>query len=84
VAHGAVPTDVLDGFARLCARLIASADERQVAERVHAEETDPYDTHPALAERLTLLRGQTAIDLVPDERPARCVLLERNQQDGGA
>ncbi len=55
--HGLQPP-VADGFARFqAAPSVAEAISKAVDEAVRSGEADPYDTHPALRERLAALEG---------------------------
>src|SRR5581483_7050636 len=62
---GAVPTDLVDGFATLRAKVEGTPEGRTMLERLRAEATDPFDTHPSLADRLAASAAS------PHETPAR-------------
>jgi Zn-dependent protease with chaperone function len=71
VTRGAMPMDLSPGFARLRERLLATDAGRSFVAAVRMRATDPYDTHPALADRLRALEPRAgASETRPDERPA--------------
>jgi Zn-dependent protease with chaperone function len=55
VLRGAMPTDLREGFLRLRDRFLDTDEGRAFTAHVRTVATDPYDTHPALAERLRAL-----------------------------
>ncbi len=64
--RGAMPTDLVAGFERL----LASDAGRRLVDSIRTRATDPYDTHPALADRLAALEPQSVHQGASDERPA--------------
>lgn len=75
---GAMPTDLVAGFARRCEQALSGEDGRAYTDAVRTRVTDSYDTHPALGERLRALgplpnagveqRGAPASTLFGDAR----------------
>lgn len=64
-----------EGFSRFSARPgIASAMEACVNDALREQKTDPYDTHPAMAERIAAVEGIGAGAAAPDPRPAVVLL----------
>jgi Zn-dependent protease with chaperone function len=72
--QGAMPTDLTAGFDRLRSHFLASEMGRRFVETVRAAETDRYDTHPALADRLRALDEESGSVLHPDDRSASALL----------
>ena len=54
---GAMPTDLLGGFERFRACIAARGDLAALTAAVKEQATDPFDTHPALTERVAALRA---------------------------
>lgn len=52
-----MPTDLLDGFARYRTRLAEHGKLAELTRLVGEQKTDPFDTHPALADRIAALRA---------------------------
>jgi len=69
VRHGAMPTDLLLGFEWKRRRVFAEHG-REIAERTRATVTDPYDTHPALSDRLRALEAFPSGGGMGDQRRA--------------
>jgi Zn-dependent protease with chaperone function len=66
---------VADGFARFVARpAVAHAMAASVEEAIREADTDPFDTHPPLAERIAAVAGIVAVSGSRDDRPALCLL----------
>lgn len=70
VMRGAMPTDLWAGFERLRERVLSRDDGRALVQEERTRETDPYDTHPALADRLRALEGYAQVEAARDEREA--------------
>jgi hypothetical protein len=65
-----MPTDLLSGFERMRTRFLASEQGRSFVEKVKTTVTDPYDTHPALIDRLRALGAFPSGGGKGDERSA--------------
>lgn len=76
VRHGAMPTDLMAGFHRMREQLFAGDGGRKLVDAAKASQTDPYDTHPALGERLRALEALPNMTLTEDDRPASALLLD--------
>jgi len=63
---GALPEDVLEGFAKYRERMLASEEGKLLLAKVRTRETDRFDTHPSLAERTGVL---TSLDRKVPRRP---------------
>jgi Zn-dependent protease with chaperone function len=71
IQGGGLPTDMLHGFQRFADRMRERGITKEIEDAVRAEETNHYDTHPALAERLAAAqRIATAGVTFVDARPA--------------
>lgn len=70
VRQGAMPTDLLPGFDRMRECFLAGEQGRNFVEAVKASVTDPYDTHPALIDRLRALEAFPSGGEKGDERRA--------------
>jgi Zn-dependent protease with chaperone function len=72
VNFGGFPSDLHDGFLRYRQRFVAGEEGRVLLDRLRTEPTDPYDTHPALQERLAHLDAlaSPATTSHDDGRPA--------------
>lgn len=57
IDQGVMPSDVLAGFARFRDGFAARGALAELASAVRDEDTDPFDTHPALKERVAALRA---------------------------
>jgi Zn-dependent protease with chaperone function len=69
LARDVVPTDVLGGFVRFRTRCRERGVEAEIGEAFAKVKTDPFDTHPALAERVDRLRELDAGARTADDRP---------------
>jgi Zn-dependent protease with chaperone function len=56
IEAGAMPTDIASGFDRFTHNLRLHGKVDQLTRAVKEEKTDPFDTHPALADRVAALR----------------------------
>ena len=65
-----MPTDVAEGFERLRRRLLAGESGQTFITDVKTRATDPYDTHPALVDRLRALEERLQTAEEHDARPA--------------
>jgi heat shock protein HtpX len=70
VRRGAMPTDLASGFARFRERFLAGKDGQLLVDSVKSSSTDPYDTHPALADRLRALEAFPSVAREHEPRPA--------------
>jgi Zn-dependent protease with chaperone function len=57
VGVGAMPTDLLAGFERFRAQIGKHGVVAELETAVHDAKTDPFDTHPALSDRVAALRA---------------------------
>jgi heat shock protein HtpX len=57
IRGGAMPTDLLEGFTRFRSRLGERGKLAVLEQLVSSEKTDPFDTHPALSDRVAALRA---------------------------
>src|SRR4029077_65162 len=55
LSAGAMPTDVLAGFAQFRETLSATGAAKRLQSAIRSRATDAFDTHPALAERTAFL-----------------------------
>ncbi|MBX3225345.1 MAG: hypothetical protein KF795_32875, partial [Labilithrix sp.] len=55
IDDGVMPTDLLDGFARCNAALARYGRVAELSRAVQEDRTDPFDTHPALVDRVAAL-----------------------------
>jgi Zn-dependent protease with chaperone function len=76
VEAGALPTDLLDGYRRFREGLELHGKIAELSRIVSEEKTDPFDTHPALADRVAALR------LMPDAIAPRLEANGRALLDG--
>jgi Zn-dependent protease with chaperone function len=81
VKRGAMPTDLLPGFHRMREQVLSRDEGRKFVEALKAEATDPYDTHPALPDRLRALAGIPSGGAGNDERPASVLLADSSAID---
>lgn len=72
--HGAMPTDLLPGFDRMREQLLPTERGQEVVKAIRARPTDPYDTHPALSDRLANLKGVAHAAARADDRSAALYL----------
>jgi heat shock protein HtpX len=75
--QGVMPTDLVAGFQRWREQFLPSERGSQFVAAVHATPTDPYDTHPALSDRLARIRrpsDSSAADALLDDRLAITLL----------
>jgi Zn-dependent protease with chaperone function len=77
ITQGAMPTDLVPGFLRLRERLLARQDGREFESSIRTQKTDPYDTHPALADRVRAIEGGPSVDADEDERSASSLFVDR-------
>jgi Zn-dependent protease with chaperone function len=70
IRRGLMPVDLGSGFGRFRERFLETDEGRRFIETVKASPTDPYDTHPALPERLRALESFPNVTRDHDERPA--------------
>jgi Zn-dependent protease with chaperone function len=71
IRHGFMPSDLAAGFTRFRDRFLDSDAGRTFVATVRASTTDPYDTHPALTERLRALESfPNVVGEGDDNRPA--------------
>jgi len=64
-----------EGFARFSAcPAVAEAMNASVEEALREGKTDPFDTHPAMAERIAAVAGIDGESMPPDHRPAMTLL----------
>jgi Zn-dependent protease with chaperone function len=71
VEAGIMPEPLYDGFAAVLAKVPLDAWQKAEASTPH-----PYDSHPPLAERLSLARRQPPSSDAPDRRAARALLVD--------
>lgn len=71
---GGLPSDLLGGLAAFHQHLRATGAEGALASEVRTAKTDPYDSHPALAERIAILDAVTTRVEEEDDRPAEVLL----------
>ena len=66
---------IADGFTRfVAASPIASAVQQHLERELEQGQAEPYDTHPALRERIGALQGLAATQGCLDDRRATCLL----------
>lgn len=53
---GAAPLELLEGFDVFRARIAERGLEEKLTALVHAEKTDPFDSHPAYADRVAMMK----------------------------
>lgn len=70
------PDNLYSGFRALLADRSRQDELAHLRDRLSEEKTDPYDSHPALPERLAQLEGLPAGEALSDTRPAREVLAD--------
>jgi heat shock protein HtpX len=76
IACEVIPTDVLQGFLRFRTRCRERGLEETVTTAFRKLETDPFDSHPALTERIAKMRALSTVhpdgtaDPARDDRPA--------------
>ncbi|BDG05411.1 M48 family metallopeptidase [Anaeromyxobacter oryzae] len=68
------PYNLYDGFRAYEEELAAQGRVARVEAALAGGQTDPYDSHPSLAERVTALRALGAATAPVDDRPARSLL----------
>ena len=73
---GARPDNLYSGFRALLGDRSRKEELARLRDRLSEEKTDPYDSHPALPERLAQLEGLPAGEALSDTRPAREVLVD--------
>lgn len=74
VAAGGVPVDLTAGFVEFSSRVEQRGVTAKLTEAVRSEKTDPFDAHPALAERVTALRTVRSRTTAVDSRLATSLL----------
>jgi len=81
--EGFIPTNLYDGFRQFLANLGEDGVAREVEGALHRLSTDPYDSHPALAERLAFAGTVDDQEIAEEPEIARSLLenpgeIERN------
>jgi Zn-dependent protease with chaperone function len=71
---GFCPSDLFGGFRRFVAETERRGVHAEIGAALADAKTDPYDTHPALAERIAFARELPDPGLPLDGRPARSLL----------
>jgi Zn-dependent protease with chaperone function len=79
--RGVMPTDLTAGFARMKERFLAADSGQRFVEAVRIRPTSPYDTHPALAERLQALAPRSEGAANRDDRAASALLADARACD---
>jgi Zn-dependent protease with chaperone function len=76
VHAGAMPTDLLDGFHAFRERIAERGELAKLVGLVRAKKTDPFDTHPALEQRIAAMRAVATDEesMASDDRPALVLL----------
>jgi Zn-dependent protease with chaperone function len=74
VAVGAMPTDLLAGFDRFVAQAGNHGVVAELEAAVRGAKTDPFDTHPALSDRVAALRALPARSSNVLDAPGRTLL----------
>lgn len=69
LAAGAMPSDVLAGFDVFSKRCLERGITAEIQEASRKEETDRYDTHPALKDRIAAFHRSTSAAVRIDPRP---------------
>jgi len=69
-----MPTDVAQGFERLRRRMLAGETGQKYVQEIRSQATEPYDTHPALLDRLRALESWPQVESETDERRASVLL----------
>lgn len=69
LAAGAMPSDVLAGFEVFSKRCLERGITAEIQEASRKEETDRYDTHPALRDRIAAFHRSTSAAVQIDPRP---------------
>jgi hypothetical protein len=87
VDAGFRPKDLFTGFRKASKHLAKSGLKKQLDEALANAETDEYDTHPALPERIAYAESLPTVEMTSDDRPARALLrdaaaTERSVGDG--
>ena len=87
VDAGFRPKDLFTGFRKASKHLAKSGLKKQLDEALTNAETDEYDTHPALPERIAYAESLPTVEMTSDDRPARALLrdaaaTERSGGDG--
>lgn len=72
--QGAMPTDVAAGFERLQRRILAEEAGQELVREIRTRATKPYDTHPALLDRLRALENWPKIAGEVDLRAASVLI----------
>ena len=76
LSHGYRPP-IADGFTRfVAASSVASMVHEHLEQQLAESQAAPYDTHPALRERIAALQSLPAINASPDDRRATCLLAD--------
>jgi hypothetical protein len=71
---GAMPSDLWAGFERCREEMLSSEPGARFVEALRTERTDPYDTHPALPERLGAFAAWAAQVETSDDSPSARLL----------
>jgi Zn-dependent protease with chaperone function len=74
VSHGAIPVDLVDGFKAFRQHFGASEKGVGIIARLRTEKSDPFDSHPALAERLHALGSPSTEDPGSPSTPAHSLV----------
>lgn len=77
VDEGYAPANAFEGFRRFLGNLGEDGVLRRVEEHLHGLKTDPYDTHPALSERIAYAEALPDPGVPDDPRPAHELLEDR-------
>ncbi|HEX8790888.1 MAG TPA: hypothetical protein VF765_08035 [Polyangiaceae bacterium] len=81
VSRGAMPTDLSAGFEQMRHNVLATEAGRHFVQSVRTRETQVYDSHPALADRVRALEGIPDVEGRRDERPATTLFADPGALD---
>lgn len=76
VSSGMVPDNVFEGYRRFLRSSTWQKLQPKIADSLRKEASDPYDSHPALEERLAFARKLQAPEVPVDDTPAWTLLSE--------
>ncbi|MGC4064961.1 MAG: M48 family metallopeptidase [Polyangiaceae bacterium] len=79
VDQGHRPENLFEGFREYVVELKAQNKLEKLDAALAEAETDPYDTHPALPERIAYAEGLPRSDVNRDTQPARSLLRDPDQ-----